>query len=291
MSRFGERRRPEEGRLEYIQASNYDFRSDSDHASELKQLVVWGGLVANCAEDDLSRLVDAAAPNLEQVTYCPDRTKGGVLIRPKYHQGDRGGEVLFPMLTDMTIRLWPVLLPTRCGWLMPGLRRLRLLVDTNGPRSIDKDALRGALDDWLGLRMRGGSTLPELLSKACPELESITVTLGSTLDKTQQQTDWFVLQPPKLVQWEVHRLLLLPILGRGAASGLESSPLGCLTLPLLELVLSFLGRRHWEYQTHKLPCEVIETHQLSPELCNLEPSVLLEHELDILLEHESDISA
>ena len=40
-------------------------------------------------------------------------TKGGCLVRPKYHMGDRGGRQTFPRLERMTIRARPALLPSR----------------------------------------------------------------------------------------------------------------------------------------------------------------------------------
>jgi len=270
-------RKVEDGRLEFIRADNHEFRiRDEACASELRRLIVWGGGVYNCGESELSKLVDAAAPGLECITYCPDATKGGALVRPKYHEGDRDGEVLFPQLTDMTIRLDPVVLPSDYGWIMPRLQRFRLLVVANHQLSTER--AQRALGDWLGVRQRRGSTVPNHLLKACPELESITITLGSTMDDTQQQTDWLVLLPPKLLQWEIHRLLLLPLLGQSAPSDAESSPLGLLTLPLLDQVISFLGRRRWECHTETISSDVVEQYHLSPEFCQLPTSLLKELE-------------
>eukprot|EP00966_Prymnesium_polylepis_P230501 5333937-Prymnesium_polylepis.1 len=75
------------------------------------ELIVWGGCVANCGEGTLSRLVDTNAAHLRSLIYMPTRTKGGVLIRPKYHCGDRGGRQSFPQLERMAIRLSPLVQP------------------------------------------------------------------------------------------------------------------------------------------------------------------------------------
>jgi len=268
---------PEEGVIEYIQCDNGGFRPDPARACDIRRLIVWGGCVANIGEDNLSRFVDAGAEVLEHMTYIPDRTKGGVLIRPKYYRGDRGGQQVFPRLTELTIRLSPVLLPLESGWLMPGLQRLRLLVDVKGEtlKGGVPCALQSDLRTWLGLQRRR-RCLPNVMMTACPELDSISIALGSTQDETQEQTDWFVMKPPRLVPWEVHRLLLLPILHREQGGDRpeddieqrpEASSLASLTLPLLDVVLSFLGRRRWEYDVRSISVEVAERLQLSPDFC------------------------
>lgn len=112
--------------------SNYDFaRSCASHDDNtpLHKLTVWGGMVANCSDSSLSKIVDTHAASLRSVLYKPDHTKGGALIRPKYHRGDRGGSQVFPALTDMAIRLWPSLQPQEFGWRLPALKQLTLLVD------------------------------------------------------------------------------------------------------------------------------------------------------------------
>ena len=42
-----------------------------DDKPQLRDIVVWGGWVANCAEDSLSRVVDRNAPSLRRVVYAP----------------------------------------------------------------------------------------------------------------------------------------------------------------------------------------------------------------------------
>ncbi|EOD40657.1 hypothetical protein EMIHUDRAFT_439529 [Emiliania huxleyi CCMP1516] len=95
----------------------------------MQELRVWGGGVANAQEDTLSRRVDKNASTLQVVVYKPDHTKGGILIRPKYHRGDRRGVQTFPVLTHMSIRLVPSVMPAEFGWRLPALKQLTLLLD------------------------------------------------------------------------------------------------------------------------------------------------------------------
>ena len=62
-----------------------------DGINRITHLGVYNGEVLNCGEDALSYMVDASRENLRSVVYCPNHTKGGCIIRPKYHEGDRSG--------------------------------------------------------------------------------------------------------------------------------------------------------------------------------------------------------
>mmetsp|Transcript_80030 Transcript_80030/g.138912 ORF Transcript_80030/g.138912 Transcript_80030/m.138912 type:complete len:324 (+) Transcript_80030:83-1054(+) len=232
-----ERKAEVQGSLIYCNAANYHFAPETVQAEEL---VVWGGMVANCAEDALSRVVDSSSQTLRSVTYCPDRTKGGVLIRPKYYQGDRSGRAVFSRLTDLAIRLEPALLPIEFGWTTPELQRLRLLcVISASDRSRDERGAGrgdfrlphcGVLREWLGVEdnncadavlmvgRRGAvGHLRDMILDSCPKLESITIAVCSTAcladqkEADRSETDWIVLLPPKPLPWSVHRLLLLPV--------------------------------------------------------------------------------
>mmetsp|Transcript_54947 Transcript_54947/g.170517 ORF Transcript_54947/g.170517 Transcript_54947/m.170517 type:complete len:330 (+) Transcript_54947:62-1051(+) len=231
------------GVLQFINSENYGFRTKS---RDVEELVVWGGVVANCAEDCLSNVVDGCSEKLRRVVYCPDRTKGGCLIRPKYHEGDRGTSKVFPQLTDLTIRLYPVLLPGQYGWITPSLRRLRLLcvsVAKDRARDGRGHSLRdvnlpelSSLQEWLGpelswvccakspeggrrsTRLYAANTSAKMrqpllgrLFQDCPELESVTIALCSTEDTSMTEVDWIKLLPPGPVPWSLQRLLLLPL--------------------------------------------------------------------------------
>lgn len=288
--RFSQKRTPEEGVLEYEHAENYDFRSNHASARELRCLVVWGGMVANCAEDDLSQLVDESAEVLQSVLYCPTRTKGGALIRPKYHVGDRGGKVTFPVLTDLSIRLSPVLLPRNYGWLCPNLLRLRLLCVVERGRSPATAATEEVrlpfvkqLKQWMGEKEKQG--LAQQMLVHCPRLESITFSLCQVEPGCgRKERDWITLLPPMPISWEVKRLLLLPIVkvvedketqedagngGDGQTARSPSSPLSVLTLQLVQMVFSFLGRGGWEHQRSDIPSDEAESLGLPPRLCTM----------------------
>lgn len=245
----------------------WDDEHDNEHtapATNLNNLIVWGGVVANCGEHELSRLVHANCLTLQSTTYCPDRTKGGCLIRPFYHRGDRNGKLEFPELTDLSIRVSPPLLPEHYGWITPELKRLRLLSvisaidrsrDRNGYSMVDCEppGMHG-LDRWLSVDKE--HSLPRALHAACPKLESITVALCSTADKSCKETDWMELLPPMPLPWNVRRLLLLPLFKPTEKDDL--SPLSCLRPEIVKVIFTFLGRSRWQYRDHKVPPSVAE---------------------------------
>jgi len=295
----GTNRCPSQGLLMYIHAENYDFRSED--AGKIEQLVVWGGEVANRAEDDLSKVVDRSAGTLRSVTYCPDRTKGGVLVRPKYYRGDRGGEQVFPQLTDLAIRLEPVLLPREYGWITPGLRHLRLLCMTHGlQRSRDEYGgkpdfrlpNRRCIQAWLGQERQEleRQSLPQELLASCPNLESITIALAAAEDEDYTGTDWFLLLPAKPVPWSVHRLLLLAVLKpsdswatvaqSGGPSGADGTPAGFslsnLNVAHIDCILTFLGRPRWMIQDLELPAAARERLGLSEAFCNVSSTEIIQ---------------
>lgn len=270
--------------------NNFDVRG-AGGLSQLHTLVVWGGLVANCGEDNLSRLVDFNAAQLQFVTYCPDRTKGGALIRPKYYQGDRGGRETFPKLINLTIRLEPALLPKDYGWITPELTHLRLLCVTaavnrsrdNRGASIQDTRVpcRNSVRTWIGA---GNSPkwsesvvkgFPEQMRSCCPKLESIVIAFCSTQDEAREETDWITLHPPRPLSWDIRRLLVLPVVkpvhidqevAGDTWATIRSSPLSGLTMPLLHTILSFLESPQWTHRRHEISTFVAERHGLPDEL-------------------------
>ena len=54
-------------------------------------------------EDNISRIVDNHSLTLKRMVFVPKKTKGGLLVRPKYHEGNRGGRAHFPVLNFMAI--------------------------------------------------------------------------------------------------------------------------------------------------------------------------------------------
>jgi len=171
------------------------------------ELIVWGGCVANCGEGTLSRLVDTNAAHLRSLIYMPTRTKGGVLIRPKYHCGDRGGRQSFPQLERMAIRLSPLVQPLQYGWETPALRELTLLIDQaptyHAPHKLDLASALSAWDqDEFGFLRQ--------LHANCPNLECIHIDLCSSDDDRRRQARLLTISTPNgRVLWPVLRLLKL----------------------------------------------------------------------------------
>jgi len=241
---------------------------DMDQHRPVSELIVWGGVVANCGEHTLSKIAFENAHILRSLVYCPDRTKGGALIRPGYFRGDRGFKMEFPKLTDMSIRLSPALLPEEYGWITPELRRLRLLCVIPALQRSRDDSGRGSPDfrlpgfksvnKWLSVNTQ--NALSCALFTACPKLESITLVLCSTADSTCSQTDWIELLPPKPLPWNIQRLLLLPVLkpvehikDAGDARTCDRSPLSSLVPNITQMIFAFLGRPRWQYKDHAVP--------------------------------------
>ena len=104
----------------------------ASYPEKLESIVVWGGLSANCGEEQLSRLVDSNCLTLKRMVFLPRQTKGGVLIRPKYYRGNRAGRTEFPALKFMAINYLIVRGPRQqgpyfWGWDTPSLTDLTIV--------------------------------------------------------------------------------------------------------------------------------------------------------------------
>ena len=97
-----------------------------DSISVITRLVVQGGCVFNCGEDDLAKLVRDNSTTLLEVVYTPDFTKGGDMIRPNYSAYDQPEQVVFPELESVTINAVGVLAFSRT-WIAPKLKHLKVL--------------------------------------------------------------------------------------------------------------------------------------------------------------------
>jgi len=209
--------------------------------------------VANCAEHSLSEMVDQQRDVLNSVTYCPSWTKGGVLIRPKYWLGNRAGTAVFPSLSYLAIRLEPAILPRDYGWVMPALRRMRLLhiaqCVAQEDQGVDPEVCLPSRAALLhSLDTAAPTSHSRRVLETSPELESIIVALASTAVKSQESLDWIHLAPPRPVLWGVQRLLLLAVY---KPHGL--CPMSALTMNLVNNILNFLGSASWQRSILKLP--------------------------------------
>jgi len=184
----------------------YSSNTSAPVVGRLDQLVVWGGCVANCGESALSRLVDSRHDQLQSLTYAPDRTKGGALIRPKYHAGDRDGTQIFLRLERMAIRLIPYLMPWEYGWQTPALAELTLLFD---PFDGSATMFRRILVAWLSRMGASAADGTDELRTHCPQLHAVHVDLYRSTDHTRTQQRLLTLAWPRRVPWAVQRLLHL----------------------------------------------------------------------------------
>lgn len=210
------------GRLISTNQSNYDIseackpwdkprlnQAKKKH-QELMEVVIWGGCVGNCAEHTLSRCIDGAAHSLRTITYCPDRTKGGVMVRPKYHLGDREGRQTFPSVESIGIRHQLGILPSDYGWDTPNLRSITLYIEEPGPEE-ELSYLSGyGTHQWIDTELN-----PKNLLIGSKKVVDITIcSWRQTEEEGLQIRDLLEMHPPGtvVVPWHIHRLLLLPVL-------------------------------------------------------------------------------
>eukprot|EP00746_Dinoflagellata_sp_MGD_P005104 gnl/MRDRNA2_/MRDRNA2_109883_c0_seq1.p1 gnl/MRDRNA2_/MRDRNA2_109883_c0~~gnl/MRDRNA2_/MRDRNA2_109883_c0_seq1.p1 ORF type:complete len:343 (+),score=39.69 gnl/MRDRNA2_/MRDRNA2_109883_c0_seq1:79-1107(+) len=206
--------------LEFAHLDNHGFCAphNCDESNTYEKIVVWGGQVFNCGESDLSQLVDKNRHSLQELIYLPEETKGGVMIRPKYYQGDRRGVVAFPKLREMTIKLnsEDVLTSPFFPWETVNLQHVRLVhvLFTNQQRVKEYRSfedfdyfpddepnlpLATQLRCWLGTYTKQGHdaldssqyhswshfsgvspTLAQKVAARYPKLEAISIALTST---------------------------------------------------------------------------------------------------------------
>eukprot|EP00906_Rhabdomonas_costata_P006591 RCo009600 len=98
----------------------------------LRRVVVWGGGVLNCGESALTEMLSAISDQLELFIYFPAVTKGGLMARPRYFQGDREGQQAFPRLRCVAVPLRALLYGSLDAWgyfPTPALRELFVLTD------------------------------------------------------------------------------------------------------------------------------------------------------------------
>lgn len=259
--------------LDLLQLDN-DFYAPCESAgATLREIDVWGGAVFNCGESALSRTIDSNASTLRSVTYKPDSTKGGVLVRPKYHRGDRSGTQDFPVLTDMAIRLTPLIVPSSAGWRTPALRRFTLLLDPalrqRGGAPGEAGAKRtifhekeGAVDIRVTLplcsllALHDPAAFVQRLHANAPKLEQVSLELCTSEDR--ERTRLRLLSVHLRVPWAVQRLFhLVALKPDPAANGLEAVEL-ChhalrQALPVLLRMLQGSYAPEWEVRTPRAP--------------------------------------
>jgi hypothetical protein len=225
--------------LHVVDANNslYGFaesrqRSNSRKSPMYKHVTVWGGVIANCGEDQVSDCVNNSRDTLESFTYFPASTKGGVMVRPLYCRGDRNGTVVFSALTDLTMPLraldWSETL-TKCGWITPKLKSLCLLT----PYEVGVTSLTQI------------PILEGLLAEA-PHLEQIRIATAEfgTPDVINVKIS---ILPPAPISWEKKRLLLIAL----KKESMPACPLASLPVDIMQYLFSMLGRADWKIEYSK----------------------------------------
>ena len=103
---------------------------------------IWSGTVANIGESQLSKFVEKNNAGLKTLLYCPQKTKGGTMLRPLYDKADRGGSVEFPELNELGIPAVACLqrLPIKWGYIAPKLKTLKVffLFDFRDDEQLEK---------------------------------------------------------------------------------------------------------------------------------------------------------
>ena len=113
---------PEEMSVSLIRPGNYDAPKGKD----IHTFSVLGGYRYNWGEDEDSKFVFGNVNTLTSVTYWPDCTKGGDLVRPFYWKGDRKTALEFPVLKTLKVTAWASN-PRHFGWIAPELETLGIL--------------------------------------------------------------------------------------------------------------------------------------------------------------------
>jgi len=221
----------------------HECRGGEDEKGGLQELIFWGGDFLNVEEDLASRFVDSNSSDLQKLTYFPKRTKGGAMIRPKYHEGDRGTKVLFPKLESISIcvHTWVDNLYAY-GYDAPNLKHIELLVDPEMPSS-------SRFDGWQHI-----SRAPKKSLRHYPLLKDITVMIASQSDATRQKQIWAKLHSPEYVSWSVVRVLFI--------GALKESPEEChlarIPIELVSMIAKFL---FVDWRIESFPIQLPETLQ------------------------------
>jgi len=236
-----ERFRYSDDKAVFFQLDNYDISEGCGKAvPDVRQLVVWGGSVLNCAEGSLSELVNRNKNILQSLTYFPLTTKGGALIRPTYHEGYRQGEVMFPNLTQMIIPA-KVGCPKGWGYITPKLEHLTVLFDQKDDHDFTK------ILPWIDWRQK-----PKSLLYDCPELVDIIVASGCHKDSECVIVSWFLVLPPIIIPWDVQRLLWI-----SQKEDTKSCPMARVPRVIIQLILEFLQRKWTVIPIHTLPPDIL----------------------------------
>jgi len=151
------------------------------------------------------------------------------MIRPKYYKGDRGGIVHFPLLKQISLCIHTgVSYLPEWGYNAPELQHIVLLIDPEFARFPSR---------WQMLKtaQRNFNTYKKL--------ETITAVIASNNDQTRKITPWEVLRTPKIISWEIARLLFIGKMKEGEDCGFSKLP-----MELIHQIVGWLSEG-WQIDT------------------------------------------
>jgi len=129
------------GTLIFTECDNRSFKPKIDNNDKVIRLVVYGGIVANIAESELSTLLIKHREILEELIYTPDRERGGLMIRFDCLKCE-----VFPSLKSITLNCdgIPVLLN---NYILPALDMINIVINQRYIDQKDYDVIKLKLLD------------------------------------------------------------------------------------------------------------------------------------------------
>jgi hypothetical protein len=224
--------------------SEFSRRVNERPSAEYK-VVVWGGCVANCAEDSLSEAVYDIRDRIISFLYFPSRTKGGVVMRPLYFKGNRNGSCVYPNLRNLTL---PLLRYSSLsfsvksfGYEVPSLEHLAFITSDSRIESISPE--------WTDL------SIPERILIEHPRIKSIQIVFG-LFSKPMVMNPIISFYPPQMLGWEVCRVLFL-----GIRQQHDNSPFAKLSSDLLRMIIGMINHS-WIVKVYPSPPMSIENESI-----------------------------
>lgn len=227
--------------------------------NDVKHICVFGGSIANCGEDNASKIVDQLKDVLETFIYWPTHLKGRVLVRPLYYKNIRDACVPFENLRTLGIIgenfyfSWGKRSLSDCGWITPKLKTLIIATSSESEFFRCWESPMVKLDKMLKeFEVLKGNTF-----RYFPKLRQIIICRRrDTLKRTLNDVICTHYTPYRF-PWKCERLLWIAFYKHQVKwkdlSSLEkislkngSCLMGCLPKDILKMIVSlYLHRRYW----------------------------------------------
>lgn len=239
--------------------SNYSIDDACNKAGRgsLDKITIWGGSIGNCAGDSFSTLVFQQRISLRSLIFHPVHSKR-LLIQPHYKDRRRmstNTPVIFPRLTELSVKEYAARRPLNWGYELPALRELNVLIvarpmegqTISGPETVTPPIPVGWSD------IESPEAYAHVLLKDCPNLRTISLIATSDWTDVEARHTLCTLVTPTRVSWERYRLVLLGARQRTSLIGKISTGGGD-TDGLVNLVLSFLHEPEWRVSFGQSAC-------------------------------------